>query len=92
MIRSILPATLLSSLVISGVWAAPSSPNALNEFSSSTLVHVGYYDKKYNKIRNTINTMVITTTNRDTIKAADIIMAADIGVTVTMPVPPVGKP
>ena len=49
MIRSILPATLLSSLVISGVWAAPISPNPLNEFSSSTLVHVGYYDKKYHK-------------------------------------------
>jgi hypothetical protein len=36
--------------------------------------------------------MVITTTSRGTIKAAGIIMAADIGVTVTMPVPPVGKP
>ena len=49
MIRSILPATLLSSLVISGVWAAPISPSPVNEFSSSNLVHVGYYDKKYYK-------------------------------------------
>ena len=44
------------------------------------------------RIRNTINTMVITTTNPGTIKAAGIIMAADIGVTVIMPVPPAGKP
>ena len=49
MIRSILPAALLSSLVISGVWAAPISPKPINEVSSSNLVHVGYYDKKYHK-------------------------------------------
>ena len=35
---------------------------------------------------------MVTTTNRGTIKAADIIMAADIGVTVIMLVPPDGKP
>ena len=49
MIRFILPAALLSSLVISGVWAAPVSPNVANEFRSSEIVHAGYYDKKYYK-------------------------------------------
>ena len=36
--------------------------------------------------------MVITMISRGTIKAADIIMAADIGVTVIMPAHPGGKP
>ncbi len=49
MIKSILPATILSSLVISAAWAAPISPNQVNEYSSTNLVHVGYYDKKYYK-------------------------------------------
>lgn len=49
MIKSISTAALLSSLVISGVWAAPISPKPINEVSSSNLVHVGYYDKKYYK-------------------------------------------
>ena len=36
--------------------------------------------------------MDTTMTSRGTTKAVDIIMAADIGVTVIMPVPPAGKP
>jgi hypothetical protein len=49
-IRSILPATILSSLVISAAWAAPISPNLqVNQFSSTNLAQVGYYDKNYYK-------------------------------------------
>ena len=48
MIRSVLPATILSSLVISAALAAPISPNVqVNQFSSNNLTQVGYYNKNY---------------------------------------------
>jgi hypothetical protein len=48
MIRSILPAAIVSSLVISAAWAAPILPlSQVNQFSN--LAQVGYYDKKYYK-------------------------------------------
>ena len=82
MIRSILPATILSSLVISAAWAAPISPNLqVNQFSSTNLAQVGYYDKNY-----------YVTITKTIVAARGTIMAADIGVTVIMPVPTVGKP
>jgi hypothetical protein len=47
-IRSVLPATILSSLVISAALAAPISPNVqVNQFSSNNLDLVGYYNKNY---------------------------------------------
>jgi hypothetical protein len=48
--RSILPATILSSLMISAVWAAPISPaSGFNQLSSTNFTQVGDYDKKYYK-------------------------------------------
>jgi hypothetical protein len=49
-IRSVLPATILSSLIISVALAAPISPNMqVNQFSSNNLAQVGYYNKNYYK-------------------------------------------
>ena len=53
MIRSILPATLVSLLLISAAWAAPISPTSqVSQFNSTNLAQVGYYDKKYYKNKN----------------------------------------
>ena len=49
MIRSILPATILSSMVISAAWALPVSPTSsnVNQLRSIDFVQIG--DKKYYK-------------------------------------------
>jgi hypothetical protein len=48
--RSILPATILSSLVISAVWAAPiSTASQFNQLNSTNLTQVGDSNKKYYK-------------------------------------------
>jgi hypothetical protein len=48
-IRSILPATILSSMVISAAWALPVSPTSsnVNQLRSIDFVQIG--DKKYYK-------------------------------------------
>jgi hypothetical protein len=49
-IRSILPATILCSLVISTAWALPASPTPqVHQPNATNLTRVGYYDKKYYK-------------------------------------------
>jgi hypothetical protein len=48
MIRSILPATVLSSMMISTALAWPIPLAETNQPSATNLVQVGYYDKKYN--------------------------------------------
>ena len=57
-----------------------------------TLVHVGYYDKKYYKNKKYDKYHGYYNDKPRYQKAADIIMAVDIGVTAIMPVPPAGKP
>jgi hypothetical protein len=47
--RSILPATVLCSCVISGAWALPISATPAKHPSATNVTQVGYYDKKQKK-------------------------------------------
>lgn len=50
MIRSIMPATILSSLVISTAWAVPvSSTSPAHQSAATNIINVGYYYKNQKK-------------------------------------------